>query len=43
LLTSIEAIGRNLPKAFANGANLEARAAMLGAATMVGTAFPLVG
>ncbi len=43
LLTAIEAIGKNLPKAFANGANLEARAAMLGAATMVGTAFPFGG
>jgi alcohol dehydrogenase class IV len=43
LLTAIEAIGQNLPKAFANGANLEARAAMLGAATMVGTAFPFAG
>ena len=43
LLTAIEAIGRYLPKAFANGANLEARAAMLGAATMVGTAFPFAG
>ena len=43
LLTAVEAIGRNLPKAFANGANLEARAAMLGAATMVGTAFPFGG
>src|SRR4051794_8399227 len=43
LLTAIEAIGQNLPKAFANGANMEARAAMLGAATMVGTAFPFAG
>ena len=43
LLTAIEAIGQNLPKAFANGANMEARAAMLGAATMVGTAFPYGG
>ncbi|MDP8921434.1 MAG: iron-containing alcohol dehydrogenase, partial [Chloroflexota bacterium] len=43
LLTAIEAIGQNLPKAFANGANLEARAGMLGAATMVGTAFPYGG
>lgn len=43
LLTAIEAIGQNLPKAFANGANIEARAAMLGAATMVGTAFPFAG
>lgn len=43
LLTAVETIGRNLPKAFANGSNLEARAAMLGAATMVGTAFPFGG
>jgi len=43
LLTAVETIGRYLPKAFANGANLEARAAMLGAATMVGTAFPFGG
>ena len=43
LLTAVETIGRYLPKAFANGANLEARAAMLGAATMVGTAFPFAG
>jgi len=43
LLTAIEAIGQNLPKAFANGANMEARAAMLGAATMVGTSFPFAG
>ncbi len=43
LLTAIEAIGQNLPKAFANGSNMEARAAMLGAATMVGTAFPYAG
>jgi alcohol dehydrogenase class IV len=43
LLMAVETIGRNLPKAFANGANLEARAAMLGAATMVGTAFPFGG
>ena len=43
LLTAIEAIGQNLPKAFANGQNMEARAAMLGAATMVGTAFPFAG
>jgi alcohol dehydrogenase class IV len=43
LLTAIEAIGQHLPKAFANGANMEARAAMLGAATMVGTAFPFAG
>jgi alcohol dehydrogenase len=43
LLMAVETIGRYLPKAFANGANLEARAAMLGAATMVGTAFPFGG
>lgn len=43
LLTAVEAIGQNLPKAFANGANMEARAAMLGAATMVGTSFPYAG
>jgi alcohol dehydrogenase len=43
LLTAIEAIGQNLPKAFANGQNLEARAGMLMAATMVGTSFPAAG
>jgi alcohol dehydrogenase len=43
LMTAIEMIGENLPKAFANGANMEARAAMLCAATMVGTAFPFAG
>jgi alcohol dehydrogenase class IV len=43
LLTAVETIGRYLPKAWANGGNLEARAAMLGAATMVGTAFPFGG
>lgn len=43
LLKAVETIGQYLPKAFANGANLEARAAMLGAATMVGTAFPFGG
>ena len=43
LLQAVETIGRYLPKAFANGSNLEARAAMLGAATMVGTAFPFGG
>jgi alcohol dehydrogenase class IV len=43
LLTAIEAIGQNLPKAFANGGNMEARAGMLGAATMVGTSFPAAG
>ena len=43
LLLAIETIGQALPKAFANGSNLEARSAMLGAATMVGTAFPAGG
>jgi choline dehydrogenase len=43
LLAAIEAIGRYLPQAFANGGNIEARAAMLGAATMVGSAFPFGG
>ena len=43
LLQAVETIGRYLPKAFANGNNMEARAAMLGAATMVGTAFPFGG
>jgi alcohol dehydrogenase class IV len=43
LLKAVETIGRYLPRAFANGANLEARSAMLGAATMVGTAFPFGG
>jgi alcohol dehydrogenase class IV len=43
LFKAIEAIGAYLPKAFANGQNLEARAAMLGAATMVGAAFPFAG
>ncbi|HEY3058822.1 MAG TPA: iron-containing alcohol dehydrogenase [Chloroflexota bacterium] len=43
LLQAVETIGRYLPKAFGNGHNLEARAAMLGAATMVGTAFPFGG
>jgi alcohol dehydrogenase class IV len=43
LLEAVRTIGRYLPKAFANGNNLEARAAMLGAATMVGTAFPFRG
>jgi alcohol dehydrogenase len=43
LLTAIEAIGQNLPKAFANGQNMEARAGMLMAATMVGTSFPFAG
>src|SRR6185295_6196290 len=43
LLKAVETIGTWLPRAFANGRNLEARAAMLGAATMVGTAFPFGG
>jgi alcohol dehydrogenase class IV len=43
LLKAVETIGFYLPQAFANGSNLEARAAMLGAATMVGTAFPFGG
>jgi alcohol dehydrogenase len=43
LLKAAETIGQYLPKAFANGQNLEARAAMLGAATMVGAAFPFAG
>jgi alcohol dehydrogenase len=43
LLKATEIIGQYLPKAFANGSNLEARAAMLSAATMVGVVFPLGG
>ncbi|MFN8636311.1 MAG: iron-containing alcohol dehydrogenase [Chloroflexota bacterium] len=43
LMKAIEAIGQNLSKAFANGQNMEARAAMLGAATMVGTSFGFTG
>jgi alcohol dehydrogenase len=43
LLMAVETIGRYLPRAFANGQNLEARSAMLAAATMVGTAFPFGG
>jgi alcohol dehydrogenase class IV len=43
LLKAVETIGRYLPRAFANGSNLEARAAMLAAATMVGAAFPFGG
>jgi alcohol dehydrogenase len=43
LMHAIELIGKNLPKAFANGANMEARANMLCAATMVGTSFPAAG
>jgi alcohol dehydrogenase len=43
LLNAVEAIGSYLPKGCANGSNLEARAAMLGAATLVGTAFPFGG
>jgi alcohol dehydrogenase class IV len=38
-LQAIETIGRYLPRAFANGRDVEARAAMLGAATMTGVAF----
>jgi alcohol dehydrogenase class IV len=38
-LTAIEVIGQNLPRAFANGNDVAARAAMLGAATMTGVAF----
>ena len=38
-LQAIETIGRYLPRAFANGSDVEARAAMLGAATMTGVAF----
>jgi alcohol dehydrogenase class IV len=38
-LEAIETIGRYLRRAFANGSDLEARAAMLGAATMTGVAF----
>jgi alcohol dehydrogenase class IV len=43
LLEAVRIIGQYLPKAFANGANLEARAAMLSAATMVGASFPAGG
>jgi alcohol dehydrogenase len=43
LVKAVETIGQHLPKAFANGQNVEARAAMLGAATMVGAAFPFGG
>lgn len=39
-LHAIGVIGRYLPRAFANGHDVEARAAMLGAATMTGVAFP---
>jgi alcohol dehydrogenase len=39
-LHAIETIGRFLPRAFANGSDVAARAAMLGAATMTGVAFP---
>lgn len=38
-LRAIETIGRYLPRAVANGHDVEARAAMLGAATMTGVAF----
>lgn len=40
LLRATRDIIRYLPQAFANGQNLEARAAMMAAATMVGTVFP---
>jgi alcohol dehydrogenase class IV len=43
LLKAVETIGAYLPRAFANGQDVEARAAMLGAATMVGAAFPFAG
>ncbi|TAK20807.1 MAG: iron-containing alcohol dehydrogenase [Chloroflexota bacterium] len=43
LLKAIETIGNYLPRAFANGQNLEARSAMMASATMVGTAFTLRG
>jgi choline dehydrogenase len=42
-LKAIEVIGQYLPKAFANGQDLEARAAMLWAATTVGLAFSNIG
>ena len=38
-LRAIEIIGKYLPKAFANGADLEARSAMMAAATMSGVGF----
>jgi alcohol dehydrogenase len=38
-LKAIEVIGEYLPKAFANGADVEARSAMMGAATMSGVGF----
>jgi alcohol dehydrogenase class IV len=38
-LGAIEAVAQNLPRAFANGHDLAARSAMLGAATMAGVAF----
>lgn len=38
-LHAIEVIGHNLPRAFANGSDVAARGAMLGAATMTGVAF----
>lgn len=38
-LQAISTISQNLPRAFANGDDLDARAAMLGAATMTGLAF----
>jgi alcohol dehydrogenase class IV len=38
-LTAIQVIGQNLSRAFANGDDIPARSAMLGAATMAGVAF----
>lgn len=38
-LEAIKTIGENLPRAFANGTDVAARAAMMGAATMAGVAF----
>jgi alcohol dehydrogenase class IV len=40
VISAIKTIGRYLPRAFANGNDIEARAATLGAATMTGIAFP---
>ena len=42
-LKAIEVIGQYLPRAFANGQDLEARSAMLWAATTVGLAFSNIG
>jgi alcohol dehydrogenase class IV len=39
-LSAIETIGKFLPRAYANGSDIEARSAMMGAATMTGIAFP---